>query len=146
MLINKIKVSFPAISQNESLSRNVIASFCLPLNPTLEELSDIKTAVSEAVTNCIVHAYQDGEGVVEMEANLYDNGVLSVEVRDFGVGIEDVGRATQPFFTTKPGDERSGMGFTVMQTFMDIVDVTTKIGGGTTVHMSKNIKNGVKDA
>lgn len=146
MLINKIKVSFPAISQNESLSRNVIASFCLPLNPTLEELSDIKTAVSEAVTNCIVHAYKEDEGIVEMEANLYDNGVLSVEVRDFGIGIEDVNRATQPFFTTKPDEDRSGMGFTVMQTFMDIVDVTTKIGGGTTVHMSKNIKNGVKNA
>lgn len=146
MTTNKIKLSFPAISINEALARNVIASFCLPLNPTLEELSDVKTAVSEAVTNCIVHAYKDEEGIIEMEANLYKSGVLSVEIRDFGVGIEDVDKATQPFFTTKNDGDRSGMGFTVMQTFMDTVDITTKLGEGTTVHMSKNISNGVKNA
>lgn len=146
MNINKIKITFPAISINEALARNVVASFCLPLNPTLEELSDIKTAVSEAVTNCIVHAYADGEGVIDMEANLYDSGVLSVEIKDYGVGIDDLDKATQPFFTTKSDGDRSGMGFTVMQTFMDTVDVTSTPSKGTTVHMSKNIKNGVKNA
>lgn len=146
MNINKIKLTLPAISINEALARNVIASFCLPLNPTLEELSDIKTAVSEAVTNCIVHAYNDEEGVIDMEANLYDSGVLSVEIKDYGVGIDDLDKATQPFFTTKADGDRSGMGFTVMQTFMDTVDVTSTIGKGTTVHMSKNIKNGVNNA
>lgn len=146
MNINKIKLTLPAISINEALARNVIASFCLPLNPTLEELSDIKTAVSEAVTNCIVHAYNDEEGVIDIEANLYDSGVLSVEIKDYGVGIDDLDRATQPFFTTKADGDRSGMGFTVMQTFMDTVDVTSTISKGTTVHMSKNIKNGVNNA
>lgn len=146
MNINKIKITFPAISINEALARNVVASFCLPLNPTLEELSDIKTAVSEAVTNCIVHAYADGEGIIDMEANLYDSGVLSVEIKDYGVGIDDLDKATQPFFTTKPDGERSGMGFTVMQTFMDTVDIVSLPGKGTTVHMSKNITNGVTDA
>lgn len=146
MNINKIKITFPAKSINEALARNVIASFCLPLNPTLEQLSDIKTAVSEAVTNCIVHAYAESEGVVDMEANLYDSGVLSVEIKDYGIGIDDLDKATQPFFTTKPDGDRSGMGFTVMQTFMDTVDVTSTSGKGTTVHMSKNIINGVNNA
>lgn len=146
MTINKIKLSLPAKSINEALARNVIASFCIPLNPTLEQLSDVKTAVSEAVTNSIVHAYEDEEGIIEIEANLYESGVLSVEIRDFGVGIDDVDKATQPFYTTKLDGERSGMGFTVMQTFMDIVNVTSQKGRGTTVHMSKNIMSGVKDA
>ena len=146
MIINKLKITFPSKSINESLARNIIASFCIPINPTLDELSDVKTAVSEAVTNCIVHAYEGREGNIEMEANLYDNGAIGVEIRDFGVGIDDIDRATQPFFTTKTDGDRSGMGFTVMQTFMDSVNVTSKKGEGTTVHMSKILKNGVKNA
>lgn len=146
MIINKLKITFPSKSINEALARNIIASFCIPINPTLEELSDIKTAVSEAVTNCIVHAYDGKDGNIEMEANLYDNGAIGVEIKDFGVGIDDIDRATQPFFTTKTDGDRSGMGFTVMQTFMDSVNVTSKKGEGTTVHMSKILKNGAKNA
>lgn len=141
--MNKIKVIMPAKSINEALSRNIVSAFCLSLNPTMSELSDIKTAVSEAVTNCIVHAYGDSEnGDIELSAIIHDDGTLGIEIKDYGVGITDVEKATQPFYTTKSESERSGMGFTVMQTFMDTLDVVSKEGEGTTVHMSKKIKCG----
>lgn len=146
-MINKLKFSFPAKSMNEALSRNIVATFCLSLNPTMSELSDIKTAVSEAVTNCIVHAYGDsGSGEIEISAIIHDNGVLGIEIKDYGVGISDVDQATQPFFTTKGDAERSGMGFTVMQTFMDTLDVVSVEGEGTTIHMSKKFKHGGENA
>ncbi len=146
-MINKLKFSFPAKSINEALSRNIVATFCLSLNPTMSELSDVKTAVSEAVTNCIVHAYGDNEsGEIEISAIIYENGTLGVEVKDYGIGIPDVEKATQPFYTTKGEMERSGMGFTVMQTFMDTLNVVSKEGEGTTVHMSKKFKRGGKNA
>ena len=146
MIKNKFSMTFEANSENEAFSRNVIASFCIPLNPTLEEISDIKTAVSEAVTNCIVHAYNEKGGIIEMSAFITSENVLDVTVKDSGVGIPDVQKAIEPFFTTKSETERSGMGFTVMQTFMDSFEVCSKINGGTTVHMSKKIMCGGKDA
>ena len=146
MINNKLKVIIPAKSINEALSRNIIASFCLVLNPTMSEISDVKTAVSEAVTNCIVHAYGDEGGDIEITATIYEDSVLSVEIKDFGRGIPDVEQATQPFYTTKGEEERSGMGFTVMQTFMDTLDVVSIEGKGTTVHMSKKFERGGEDA
>ena len=110
---NYIEIKLPAISKNESLARNAIALFCVELNPTVDELDDVKTAVSEAVTNCIVHAYGQEQGEIILRANVCEQA-LHIEIEDFGVGIEDVESAMKPFFTTKPEDERSGMGFTIM--------------------------------
>ncbi len=146
MIKNKIKMIFPANSLNEALSRNVIASLSLPLNPTVEWLGDVKTAISEAVTNCIVHAYsEDNEGEIEVSAYITENE-LFVTVKDYGVGIPNVEQATQPFYTTKGDTERSGMGFTVMQTFMDSLEVISAKNEGTTVHMSKKIMCGGSNA
>ena len=137
---NKMILKIPALSQNESFARGVVAGFCITLNPTLDELTDIKTAVSEAVTNCIVHAYPNSEGEIEIKAEINGNFV-TIEVRDFGVGIENLDKARTPFFTTKPLEERSGMGFTVMESFMDSVSVQTVKGGGVKVVMSKQIQS-----
>ena len=131
-------VKFDSISQNESFARNVIASFILPLNPSLSELSDVKTAVSEAVTNAIVHGYPDSVGEVTLTAEISGNTV-HITVSDCGVGIDDLPKALEPFYTTKPSEERSGMGFTIIKTFMDEVDVVSKINSGTVVNMSKSI-------
>ena len=111
---NCMKLTVPAISENEPFVRDAVAAFCVRLDPTLDQLSDIKTAVSEAVTNCIVHAYAGGEGEIEVECAARD-GALHIRISDSGRGIEDVARALEPFFTTLEGDERSGMGFTIMQ-------------------------------
>ena len=135
---NKMTIKFDSISQNEAFARNVIASFILPLNPSLGELSDIKTAVSEAVTNAIVHGYPDTVGEVTMEAEIV-NRELHISISDCGVGIEDLNKALEPFFTSKPDDERSGMGFTIIKTFMDEVNIVTKTNLGTTVNMVKSI-------
>ena len=146
-MLNKLKFSFPAKSINEALSRNIVATFCLALNPTMSELSDVKTAVSEAVTNCIVHAYGESEsGDIDVSAIIHKDGTLGIEIKDYGVGIANVDVATQPFYTTKSDSERSGMGFTVMQTFMDTLDVVSCEGVGTTVHMSKKFKHGGENA
>lgn len=134
--MNKMQLKFLAISKNEVFARNVVAAFALPLNPTLSELSDIKTAVSEAVTNCIVHAYDGNGGWITLDCET-DADALHIVVSDSGKGIEDVDRALSPFFTTLPGEERSGMGFTIMQTFMSDFSLTSKVGEGTTVRMSK---------
>jgi stage II sporulation protein AB (anti-sigma F factor) len=131
-------VKFDSISQNESFARNVIASFILPLNPSLSELSDVKTAVSEAVTNAIVHGYPDSVGEVTLSAEISGNTV-HITVSDCGVGIDDLPKALEPFYTTKPSEERSGMGFTIIKTFMDEVDVVSKINTGTVVNMVKSI-------
>lgn len=135
---NKMTIKFDSVSQNEALARNVIASFILPLNPSLSELSDVKTAVSEAVTNAIVHGYPDTVGEVTMVAEIIDSDV-HISISDSGVGIDDLNKALEPFFTTKPGDERSGMGFTIIKTFMDDVTVSSRLNFGTTVNMVKSI-------
>lgn len=134
--MNKMQLKFLSRSENEVFARNVVAAFALPLNPTLSELSDIKTAVSEAVTNCIVHGYGDTEGWITVECET-EGSCLHITVSDSGKGIGNVEQALTPFFTTLPGEERSGMGFTIMQTFMSAFSVQSQIGAGTRVEMSK---------
>ena len=136
---NKIKVIFLSKSENEVFARSVISCFAVFLNPSVAEITDIKTAVSEAVTNAIVHAYNDEQGEIVMEAEIIDN-TLHINIFDNGVGIEYIDKALEPFYTTKPDDERSGMGFTIMQSFMDSVKVESKKGEGTKVYMTKTIK------
>ena len=147
---NKMKnhayISFDAKSVNESFARMVVMSFMTDMNPTLDELEDVKTAVSEAVTNAIIHGYDMGKEHVEREvlvemSCVRDGRKLIVSIVDHGVGIEDVEVAKQPFFTTKPEEERSGMGFSFMETFMDQVEVYSKLGEGTRVTMTKYIGN-----
>lgn len=138
---NELKTSFLAKPENESLARIISASFVSQLDPTIEELTDIKTAVSEAVTNSIVHGYSDkSEGFVTLNC-VIDNETISIEVIDSGKGIEDIKKAMEPMYTSCPEAERSGMGFTVMETFMDKIDVTSVPGVGTKVVMSKTIKS-----
>ncbi len=135
---NKMTLKFISISENEAFARNVVASFIMPLNPTLSELSDVKTAVSEAVTNAIVHGYPDTLGEVELEAQI-EGDTLHIKISDSGVGIESVTQALEPFFSTKIESERSGMGFTIMQSFMDEIDVNSALNVGTVIKMSKKI-------
>ncbi len=139
--MNQMQLKFISGSENEIFARNVVAAFALPLNPTLSELSDVKTAVSEAVTNAIVHGYAGKEGWITVECAL-DGTTLHITVSDSGKGIEDVEQALTPFFTTMPEEERSGMGFTIMQTFMTSFSVESKLGEGTTVKMSKQFGAG----
>lgn len=135
--MNKVTVIFPATSENEPFARSVAAAFCMRFDPTLDELSDVKTAVSEAVTNCIVHAYAGMErGDVRMECAA-DGSTLHITISDSGRGIADVARAVEPFFTTLEEEERSGMGFTIMQTFMTAFSVESRPGEGTAVTMTK---------
>ena len=135
--MNQMKLKILSRSENEVFARNTVAAFALPLNPTLSELSDIKTAVSEAVTNCIVHAYGKEEGWIDIECTL-DGTCLHIVISDSGKGIADVDEAQQPFFTTLADEERSGMGFTIMKTFMNEFSVNSRIGEGTTVTMTKD--------
>ena len=141
---NYMKLEISALSQNEGFARNAVAAFALCLNPTLPELSDVKTAVSEAVTNCIVHAYRHGDGkdmiVIECRAECKENGgILHITVSDEGCGIANVERAIEPFFTTLDEEERSGMGFTIMQTFMDGFHVDSVKGQGTKISMFRRM-------
>ena len=135
---NKMKLTFLSLSENEAFARNAVASFVLPLNPTVTEISDLKTAVSEAVTNAIVHGYPDSVGEIELEAVIED-GNVHIKITDSGVGIENLPKALEPFFTTKGESERSGMGFTIMKSFMDDIEVKSKLNSGTVVNMSKKI-------
>lgn len=137
---NFMSLSIASKSCNEAFARSVVAAFATPLNPTIDEINDIKTAVSEAVTNCIVHAYnKDESGIICIDARL-DGNTIHIAISDKGVGIEDITKARQPFFTTKGGDdERSGLGFTVMETFMDTLTVATNGDKGVVVTMSKAI-------
>ena len=135
---NFMKLEIAAVGDNESFARSAVAAFALPLNPSLSELSDIKTAVSEAVTNAVVHAYPDRLGKVRMKLRLYADNSLEVVVQDWGVGIADVEQARTPLFTTGNG-ERSGMGFTIMESFMDSLKVKSVPGKGTTVTMRRRI-------
>lgn len=139
MLQNKIKVEFPNKSDNERLARTVAAAFIVELDPTIDQLSEVKTAVSEAVTNAIIHGYDGCDGVIIMEGEIYDR-TIELTISDYGVGIPDIKRAREPLFTGKPEMERSGMGFTIMETFMDSIDVESEIGKGTRVTMRKYLE------
>ena len=136
---NKIVLKFYSNSENEGLARSCISSLMLPFNPSISQLSDVKTAVSEAVTNAIVHGYPDGVGIVTLEAEI-DEDELHIKISDDGVGIENTERAVEPFFTTGAENERSGMGFTIMKTFMDGFDLKSSPNQGTTVLLSKKLK------
>ena len=143
-IINEMKLRLPALSVNESVSRSVISSFSAELNPTVEELADVRCAVSEAVTNSIVHAYRDlpegSVGYVYISARLYDSREITVEISDNGCGIADIEQARTPSFTSGEPGERCGMGFLVMESFMDSLSVKSKPGRGTTVLMRKILK------
>ncbi len=136
---NEMRLEFLSKSQNESFARSVVAAFVAQLDPTIEELAEVKTAVSEAVTNAIIHGYSCGSGNVVIVSRISGNTV-EIEVSDSGQGIEDIELARQPLFTSKPELERSGMGFTVMETFMDKVDIESYPGKGTIVRMTKTLK------
>ena len=136
---NEMRLEFKSKSINESFARITVAAFVSSLDPTIEELSDIKTAVSEAVTNSIIHGYKDSDGIVKVNSKIRDNNVL-IEVIDNGQGIENVEEARKPLYTSKEGEERSGMGFTIRESFMDRVEIEAVIGVGTKVIMEKEIK------
>lgn len=137
--INEMKLEFPSKSTNEAFARIVAAAFVSQLDPTLEELADIKTAVSEAVTNAIIHGYENKNGTIRMNCKLYEDSV-EIAVIDEGKGIENIEQARQPLYTSKPEMERSGMGFTVMESFMDSVEIISEPGKGTAVVMVKKIR------
>ena len=141
---NKMKLEFLSKSSNEAFARITVASFASQLDPNIEEISDIKTAVSEAVTNCIIHGYEDAEGIVKIKARIIKNTV-EIEISDTGKGIENVELARKPLYTTKANLERSGMGFTIMESFMDEVEIDSVLGLGTKVIMRKKIKKHLVD-
>lgn len=136
---NEMKLEFVSKSANEAFARIAVAAFVSQLDPTIEELSDIKTAVSEAVTNCIIHGYERKQGIVKISGKLKENEVI-IEISDNGKGIENVDAAKEPLYTTKPNLERSGMGFTIMESFMDSMEVESIVGLGTKITMRKTIK------
>lgn len=138
-VINEMHLRFLSKSTNEGFARSVISAFVLELDPTISELADIKTAVSEAVTNSIVHGYRRGSGMIYIDAKITDSRKAIIKIRDKGVGIADISQAMQPLFTTAPEEERAGLGFAVMQSFMDEVKVSSKPDKGTTVTLSKQI-------
>ena len=135
---NQVTLEFPSLSCNEAFARGAAAVFASQLDPTLDELNDVKTAVSEAVTNCIVHAYPDAIGLIILRLRIMEEGVLEVMVKDRGCGIADIAQARVPMFTTG-GAGRSGMGFTIMESFMNSLRVTSTLGKGTTVYMRRKI-------
>jgi stage II sporulation protein AB (anti-sigma F factor) len=137
--VNEIKLQFPSRSANEGFARAAVACFAAQLDPTLDELGDIKTAVSEAVTNCIVHAYPDCLGEIRLRARIFPEGCLEIVVSDKGCGIVDVEQARRPMFTTG-GTERAGMGFCIMESFMDVLRVRSRPGRGTTVTMFRRLR------
>ena len=136
-VINKMQLKLPSLSANEGMARAAVAAFCAQFDPSGVELADIKCAVSEAVTNCIVHAYRQGEGLIYITVSLLEGRVAKIEIRDRGCGIPDVKEARQPLFTTDAQSERSGMGFTVMESFTDKISVSSHVGGGTKITMYK---------
>ena len=138
-MLNSVKLTFASRSVNEGFARAVVAAFLVPLDPTVPQLADLKTAVSEAVTNCIVHAYPDSIGPVTLTAALYEGGLVRITVSDRDVGIADVEQAMQPMYTTGNPEERAGLGFAVMQSFMDKVKVSSTPGRGTRVTLSKHL-------
>lgn len=136
---NEMELSFLSKSNNEAFARITVAAFTAQLDPTVEELADIKTAVSEAVTNCIIHGYENTEGIIKLRATLLNN-LLEIEISDNGKGIEDIELARKPLYTTKANLERSGMGFTIMESFMDQVEIHSVVGIGTKIIMRKRLK------
>ena len=139
---NEMKLEFLSLSCNEAFARAAVGAFVAPLDPTMEELGDLKTAVSEAVTNCIVHAYPEEAGKIILNCAIFPDRSLEIRVQDFGVGIDDVKAARAPLYTTG-GEERSGMGFTIMEKFMTSLQVDSKPGEGTTVTMTRRLHRGV---
>ncbi len=137
-ILNKMNITFTAISENEAFARSVVACFSLYLNPSLAEINDIKTAVSEAVTNCIVHAYDKNNGEITIDCFI-ENNKIHIAVIDKGKGIADINKAIEPFYSSKEEDERAGMGFTIMQSFMDELKIESKENKGTKVYMVKSI-------
>ena len=137
-LKNEMKIEFISKSSNESFARATVAAFIAQLDPTISEIADIKTAISEAVTNCIVHAYKNGLGTIYISVKIFDNGQVIIKIRDKGCGIENVNQAMEPLYTTG-GAERAGLGFAVMQSFMDNIKVISKVEKGTTITLTKNI-------
>ncbi|MCM1298928.1 MAG: anti-sigma F factor [Firmicutes bacterium] len=144
--INTMKFTIPAMSKNEALARSCIAAFAAGVDPTVEELSDIRSAVCEAVTNSIVHGYRDGKGDITVTLKLTEDNCLYIKISDKGCGIPDVKKAMTPLFTTAPEEERSGLGFAVMQAFTDSLRVTSKVGRGTTVIMKKKLTDKFGDS
>ena len=140
-LTNEIKCSFLSLSQNESLARGIISSFLLPLDPDIEELADLRCAVSEAVTNCIVHAYAGTVGTITLSARAYSDRTVKISVADKGCGIDDVAKARQPLYTTLPDEDRCGMGFSIMESFSDRRTVTSRTGKGTKVTMTRRLSS-----
>ncbi len=136
---NEMKLEFLSKSNNEAFARITVAAFAAQLDPTIEELADIKTAVSEAVTNCIIHGYEDREGIIKIRTKIFRDTII-IEISDTGNGIENIDKAREPLYTSKPNLERSGMGFTIMESFMDDVKVESILGLGTKVTMTKKIK------
>ena len=136
---NYMILEFPSRSTNESFARSAVACFAAQLDPTLEELGDIRTAVSEAVTNCIVHAYPNGIGIISLRCRILKDNTLDIVIKDKGIGIDDLEKARKPMFTTG-GADRSGMGFTIMESFMSDFSVVSKPGKGTTVHMRRKLQ------
>lgn len=139
---NEVVIVMDSKSQNEAFARIVVSAFVAPLDPTMDELTDIKTAVSEAVTNAIIHGYEKTQGKVELACMIKNGDEITITVEDFGVGIDDIDAVMEPLYTSKPEMERSGMGFTVMESFMDSVSVSSVKGKGTKVSMSKKICRG----
>lgn len=139
-MLNQVKITFASRSVNEGFARAALAAFLVQLDPTVPQLADLKTAVSEAVTNCIVHAYPDAIGPVTMTAGLYEGGLVRITISDRGVGIEDVAKAMEPMYTTGDPSERAGLGFAVMQSFMDKVRVSSTPGKGTRVTLTKRLE------
>ena len=140
--VNEMKLELPSLSVNEGLARSVVAAFCAQADPTAVDVADVKCAVSEAITNCIVHGYKGCVGIVYLTLKLYADKRVKIIIKDKGCGIEDVAQARTPLFTTDAENERSGMGFTVMESFMDSLTVRSRLGKGTTVIMCKRL-NGV---
>lgn len=140
-MLNQVKITFAGRSVNEGFARAALAAFLVQLDPTVPQLADIKTAVSEAVTNCIVHAYPDRIGPITMTAAIYEGGIVRITITDRGVGIPDIAKAMEPMFTTGDAEERAGLGFAVMQSLMDRVKVTSKEGKGTTVVLERDIRS-----
>ena len=138
-ILNEIRISMPSLSSNESAARAAVSSFIVQTDPTVEELSDIRTAVSEAVTNAIVHGYRGTSGIIELVIRLLPGREIYIRVKDSGCGITDIKKAMEPLFTTAPEEERSGLGFSVMESFMDRLFVRSKVGQGTTVTMRKKL-------
>lgn len=139
MYTNEMKIEFDSKSENEGFARTTVAVFLTQLDPTLEELADIKTVVSEAVTNSIIHGYENKEGKVVVEVRIEDRDI-TIKITDYGVGIEDISKAREPLYTSKPELERSGMGFAFMEAFMDELDVQSSVGAGTVVTMEKHME------